>query len=178
MERDNGNSVLKSQTYYSNSPSPKEPYKRNSLKLKLEDLRSDLQKNFPINPNVYLDVTASDSCIVFPSPPYPGYCPSSLDSLISSCSVHWAYSEKPRFLSLCYPSLCCGYDQEVNLERPFCGLTPVLPIALEMERTTTQLVGLPRGRWPEKGTCEEGSEGGQLCLRFSILHSPVLLDPW
>lgn len=116
--------------------SPRKSPKRNSLKLKLEDLRSDLQKNFPINPNVYLDATASDSCIVFPSPPYPGDCPSSLGSLISSCSVHWAYSEKPRFLSLPYPGLCCGHDQEVNLERPFRGLTPVLPVALAMERTT------------------------------------------
>lgn len=145
-------------------------------------MRFDLQKNFLINPKVYLDVTASDSCTAFskpPLPPYPVNCPPSPASLISSCSAHWAYSEKPKFLSLPYPSLCCGYDQDANLGSPFCGLTPVLPIALEMERTTIQLADLQRGRWPLKGTCEEGSEGGQCCLSFSfILCSPALLDPW
>lgn len=74
--------------------------------------------------------------------PYPGNCPSSLGSLTSSCSVHWAYSEKPRFFSLPYPGLCCGHDQDVNQESPFCGLTPVLPKALEMERTTVHLAEL------------------------------------
>lgn len=94
----------KSQTCYSDSPSPKSP-KRNSLKLKLEDLRSDLQKNFPINPNVYLDTTASDSCIVFPSPPYPRRLPifSGFPDFIMLSSL--GLFEKPRFLAPSLPGL-------------------------------------------------------------------------
>ena len=73
----------------------------------------------------------------------------------------------------------CAYGQDANLGSPFSGLTAVLPVAPEMERSTIELEELQMGRWPEKGTCEEGSEGGQFCLSFSyILLSPALLDPW
>ena len=102
---------------------------------------------------------------------------------ISSCSALWAYSEKPRFLSLPYSSLCVAMVKililTIDLGSHFSGLTEVLPGALEVERTTIYPEELQMGRRPEEGPYEEGSEGGQFYLRFSsILLSPAPLGLW